>query len=32
MSYINRMTGQDYINRTRDYLNYLEEHLNNHGY
>jgi len=29
MAYINKMRGQDYIDKTRDYLDYLEEHLNN---
>ncbi len=29
MAFINRMTGQDYIDKTREYLNYLEEHLEN---
>lgn len=29
MAYIDRMKGQDYIDKTRAYLDYLEEHLNN---
>jgi hypothetical protein len=29
MAFINRMKGQDYIDKTREYLNYLEEHLEN---
>ena len=29
MAFINRMSGQDYIDQTRLYLNYLEEHLEN---
>lgn len=29
MAYVDRMTGQDYIEKTRGYLNYLEEHLEN---
>ena len=29
MAYINRMKGQDYIDKSRQYLDYLEEHLNN---
>lgn len=29
MAYIDRMKGKDYIEKTREYLNYLEEHLNN---
>lgn len=29
MAFIDRMKGQDYIDRTRDYLNYIEEHLEN---
>jgi len=29
MAFINRMKGQDYIDKTREYLDYLEEHLNN---
>ncbi len=27
--FIKRMNGQDYIDKTREYLDYLEEHLNN---
>lgn len=27
--YIDRMKGQDYIDKTREYLDYLEEHLQN---
>ncbi len=27
--FIERMAGQDYIDKTRDYLNYVEEHLEN---
>jgi len=29
MAFINRMAGQDYIDETRRYLDYLEEHLRN---
>ncbi len=29
MAFIDRMIGQDYIEKTREYLNYLEEHLEN---
>jgi len=29
MAFIDRMKGQDYIDKTREYLNYLEEHLEN---
>ena len=29
MAFIDRMSGQDYIDKTREYLNYLEEHLEN---
>lgn len=29
MAFINRMKGQDYIDKTREYLDYLEEHLEN---
>lgn len=29
MAFIERMTGQDYIDKSRKYLDYLEEHLNN---
>lgn len=29
MKFIKRMQGQDYIDKTRLYLDYLEEHLNN---
>ena len=29
VNYIKRMDGQDYIDSTRKYLDYLEEHLNN---
>ena len=29
MAFIERMKGQDYIDKTREYLDYLEEHLNN---
>lgn len=29
MAYIEKMKGQNYIDRTREYLDYLEEHLNN---
>lgn len=29
MAFINRMAGQDYIDQTRAYLDYLEEHLEN---
>lgn len=27
MAYIDRMDGQDYIDKTRAYLDYIEEHL-----
>lgn len=29
MAFIDRMAGQDYIEKTRQYLDYLEEHLEN---
>ncbi len=29
MTFINRMAGQDYISKFREYLDYIEEHLNN---
>jgi hypothetical protein len=29
MAFIERMNGQDYIDRSREYLDYLENHLNN---
>lgn len=29
MAFIDRMKGQDYIDKTREYLDYLEEHLEN---
>ena len=29
MAFIDRMNGQNYIDKTREYLNYLEEHLEN---
>lgn len=29
MAFIDRMRGQDYIDKTREYLDYLEDHLNN---
>jgi len=29
MAFINRMDGQDFIDKTREYLSYLEEHLEN---
>lgn len=29
MAYINRMVGQDYIDKLREYLDYVEEHLEN---
>ena len=29
MSFIDKMKGQDYIDKTREYLNYLENHLEN---
>lgn len=29
MAYIDRMKGQDYIDKSRQYLDYLEEHLKN---
>ena len=29
MEFINRMAGQDYIDKFREYLDYTEEHLNN---
>lgn len=29
MAFINRMDGQDYIEKTREYLDYIEDHLNN---
>lgn len=29
MKFISKMQGQDYIDKTRLYLDYLEEHLNN---
>ena len=29
MTFIDQMKGQDYIDKTREYLNYLEEHLKN---
>jgi len=29
MAFLERMKGQDYINKTREYLDYLEEHLEN---
>ena len=29
MAFIDRMKGQDYIDKSREYLDYLEEHLEN---
>ena len=29
MAFFNRMDGQDYIDKTREYLDYIEDHLNN---
>lgn len=29
MAFIDRMAGQDYIDKTREYLDYVEEHLEN---